>query len=301
MKWKISLWTLMVAALLAAIAAFVFVWSGVYNVGAIVQHTAPVYQLLEYAMRKSVNLRARAVVAPNLSQDALNHDARIAQGALLYRAHCLQCHGAPGVAPERFAMGMMPAPASLVGTAREWRPEQIYWAVSQGIKMSGMPAWEYRLSEQEIWAVVAFVRHLPQLAPHDYAQRYATGADASVGAGQDFPEKPERKSAQVESAASTAPRGDVAAGRRALHQYLCATCHVIPGVAGANKHVGPPLHGIATRKYIGGVLPNTPENMQRWLRDPQQFEPGSAMPNLGVSERDARDIAAFLATLDDPD
>jgi cytochrome c1 len=71
-------------------------------------------------------------------------------------------------------------------------------------------------------------------------------------------------------------------------------------VAGADKTVGPPLAGMATRAYIAGVLDNTPDNMLRWLRDPQQIKPRSAMPNLHIREKDVRDIAAYLYTLDQP-
>ena len=62
--------------------------------------------------------------------------------------------------------------------------------------------------------------------------------------------------------------------------------------------VGPPLAGIARRAFIAGVLPNTDDNMVRWLRAPQQIDPRSAMPTLGLGAQDAADIAAFLRTLD---
>jgi cytochrome c1 len=71
-------------------------------------------------------------------------------------------------------------------------------------------------------------------------------------------------------------------------------------VAGADATVGPTLAGIGARAYIGGSLPNTRENMMRWLRDPQQVKPGTAMPNLHIREGDVADIAAFLETLDKP-
>ena len=58
--------------------------------------------------------------------------------------------------------------------------------------------------------------------------------------------------------------------------------------------VGPSLRKLARRSYIAGVLPNTGENLVRWLREPQSIKPGTAMPDLGVGERDARDMAAFL-------
>jgi cytochrome c1 len=70
-------------------------------------------------------------------------------------------------------------------------------------------------------------------------------------------------------------------------------------VPGAWNYVGPALDQMGERAYIAGVLPNTPDNMERWLRDPAAVKPGTAMPDLGVSEQDARDIAAFLRTLPD--
>ena len=96
---------------------------------------------------------------------------------------------------------------------------------------------------------------------------------------------------------SGADRGDLQRGKLALQQYACVTCHVIPGVVGANKPVGPSLVGIGSRKYLAGAVPNTADNMIFWLRFPQQVAPGSAMPNLGVAPRDARDMAMFLETL----
>jgi cytochrome c len=91
--------------------------------------------------------------------------------------------------------------------------------------------------------------------------------------------------------------GDAAAGRAAMERYGCGSCHVIPGVPGAQGVVGAPLSEFARRTHIAGNLPNTPENQSRWLRDPQAIEPGTAMPNLGVSESDAVNIVAYLATL----
>jgi cytochrome c len=91
--------------------------------------------------------------------------------------------------------------------------------------------------------------------------------------------------------------GDAAQGQLAIDRYGCGTCHVVPGVPGAVGSVGPPLSEYARRAYIAGNLPNTPENLIAWLRDPQAIEPGTVMPNLNVSEVDARNLAAYLATL----
>lgn len=87
-------------------------------------------------------------------------------------------------------------------------------------------------------------------------------------------------------------------GARLMRQtYGCGACHVIPGVTGATGMVGPPLNEWSRRVYIAGSLANTPENLVFWIRQPQAVEPGTAMPDLGVTEPDARDIAAYLYSL----
>lgn len=91
--------------------------------------------------------------------------------------------------------------------------------------------------------------------------------------------------------------GDPARGPALMRKYGCQSCHTIPGVTGADGLVGPPLAGIASRSYIGGVLPNAPDNMLRWIRDPKAVDSLTAMPNTGVTPSDARHIAAYLYTL----
>jgi len=90
--------------------------------------------------------------------------------------------------------------------------------------------------------------------------------------------------------------GKVAAGQVAFGKYSCGACHTLLGVSGANGTVGPPLDGVAARGIIGGRLANNPANMMQWIQDPQHVSPGTAMPNLGVTPEDSRDIAAFLYT-----
>ncbi|HYC46693.1 MAG TPA: c-type cytochrome [Burkholderiales bacterium] len=91
--------------------------------------------------------------------------------------------------------------------------------------------------------------------------------------------------------------GDAERGRTLLSQYGCGTCHSIPGVRSANANVGPPLKGVANRVYLAGVLTNTPTNMVRWIRAPQDVDPRTAMPNMNVTEAHAQDIAAYLYRL----
>jgi len=98
-------------------------------------------------------------------------------------------------------------------------------------------------------------------------------------------------------AAESGSPGNVRHGRTLVAEIGCGSCHSIPGVADAHGRVGPPLDAVAGRMFIAGVLPNTPENMIRWLRTPQSVVPGNAMPNMELTDNDARDIAAFLYTL----
>ena len=91
--------------------------------------------------------------------------------------------------------------------------------------------------------------------------------------------------------------GNPQRGIRLIERDGCGTCHVIPGIDGADGVVGPPLTGVGRRIYLAGVLRNTPNNMTEWLVHPQAVIPGNAMPNMGLSDRQARDIAAYLYTL----
>ena len=100
-----------------------------------------------------------------------------------------------------------------------------------------------------------------------------------------------------DAAMANALGGDPARGHDMMRRYGCAACHMIPGVAGANGLVGPSLAGIANRAYIGGRLPNAPENMRRWIENPRAVDPMTAMPNVGVTPQDARHITAYLYTL----
>jgi putative membrane protein len=101
----------------------------------------------------------------------------------------------------------------------------------------------------------------------------------------------------TDSAAGQLTGGDPAQGRAAVSAYGCGACHSIRGVPGAVALVGPPLQGLGERAYIAGVLPNTPDNLVRWIMDPQGVDPRTAMPNLGVTAADARAIASYLYTL----
>lgn len=123
------------------------------------------------------------------------------------------------------------------------------------------------------------MQRLPYFSPDDYGRTAVPELDAH------------------EARANPASEVSIKRGRIALQQYACVACHRIPGITGHEARVGPPLAGVASRTIVGGVLPNSPDNLVRWIREPQKVSPRTAMPDLGVTERDARDMAAYLSTL----
>lgn len=86
-------------------------------------------------------------------------------------------------------------------------------------------------------------------------------------------------------------------GRQVIEQFNCGACHTIPGVRNARGLVAPPLYWFSRRTYVAGEVPNTPDNLIQWVRSPQSIEPKTAMPTLGLSDQQARDVAAYLYTL----
>lgn len=96
---------------------------------------------------------------------------------------------------------------------------------------------------------------------------------------------------------SIEPIGNAQHGKQLISSYGCGACHTVPGVHAARGMVGPPLYFFSQRTMIAGQLPNTPENLVRWIQHPKQIEPKTAMPELGLSTDEAYDIAAYLYTL----
>lgn len=91
--------------------------------------------------------------------------------------------------------------------------------------------------------------------------------------------------------------GNAKRGQELISRYGCGSRHTIPGIRSADGVVGPPLMFFSRRTFIAGEIPNSPDNATRWIRSPQSVEPKTAMPTLGLSEQDARDVVAYLYTL----
>jgi cytochrome c2 len=86
-------------------------------------------------------------------------------------------------------------------------------------------------------------------------------------------------------------------GAMIIARQACGSCHVIPGIEGADGQVGPPLTHFASRQTVAGKLPNTPDELVRFLRSPKAIMPGGAMPDLNLTNVEAREVAAYLYRL----
>lgn len=277
-KFKTIAKALLLTAFGAALLALATLALGLYNVAANRQHLQPVFSLLEFAVHRSVRRHASDVQVPVLDDPVL-----LQRGATCFRDKCLQCHGGPGMAQGDLGQGMQPLPGPLIDASKRWNAGELYWITRNGLKMTGMPAWEHHLSEDDLWAVVGFMHKLPQLSPREFAEWMLLDEREKTRCEPPMP-KPLLPA-------------DAERGRRALYAYACVGCHAIPGTVQSNPQVGPPLSGMARRTRIAGVLDNTPQNMEYWLRETQSIKPGTAMPSMGVGEQDARDMAAYLQTL----
>lgn len=161
--------------LLAGIALLV-IYSGAYNIAATEGHSGIGRWVLETTMRNSVVVRAGDIEAP-----AGFTPAAVVTGGSEYKAMCEHCHGGPNVERAGWARGIVPVPPRLSQAAREWRPNEIFWIVKHGIKMSAMPAFGETHDDEILWNITAFVEALPGMTGEQYAA-IPTGHGGSEGA-----------------------------------------------------------------------------------------------------------------------
>jgi mono/diheme cytochrome c family protein len=262
--------------LLGVIAGFVVLLSGAYSTAATTQHFKITHRLLDAGLRFSVRTGAADIKAPPLEDRGL-----IEQGLACFRSNCVHCHDSPATGRAEHAQGLLPTASSLVQTAREWPAEWLYYVTKKGVRMTGMPAWEYRLSEESLWSTVAFLKQLPFITRDEYLAMTHAARARQCAPSEELPSNRSRDLQKI-----------------VLRQYSCHSCHQIEGVTGPKAHVGPPLRDWSRRKYIAGVAPNTEENLVSWILDPQAMSPGTLMPDLHVAEAHAREMAAYLFALE---
>lgn len=171
--------TVFVLALVALLGAGVFLWSGIYNIGADDAHTRPVYSMLEMLRDRSITARSKELHPP----PDLNDPALIRQGAGNYDSMCTSCHLGPGMEENELSRGLYPKPPNL--SAEEiGNPAHHFWVIKHGIKASGMPAWGRSMQDQYIWGMVAFLQQLPKLSPEQYLEMVASSGGHSHGGGE---------------------------------------------------------------------------------------------------------------------
>lgn len=164
-----------IVAVLGGIAVFVF--SGVYDMGADAPHWPITRKIIEVMRDRAIAVRASDIRVPDLTNDQL-----ILKGAGQYAAMCVGCHLAPGIAESEIRPGLYPQPPNLSRHALD--PQTVFWVTKHGLKMSGMPAWGLGHDDATIWSIVAFVQKLPGMSPQQYKDIVAKAPpDEEMGAG----------------------------------------------------------------------------------------------------------------------
>jgi mono/diheme cytochrome c family protein len=147
------------------VAGLVVVYGGFYDVAASDRHWPVTQSLLDVARTRSIAFHAQGIPAPN----KLDAPSNMAMGVDHFAAHCAVCHGAPGVPRDDIAEGMYPQPPDLNDAAQHDSDAQLFWILKNGIKMTGMPSWADH-GDDDLWAIVAFLKKLPNMSEADYAK-----------------------------------------------------------------------------------------------------------------------------------
>ena len=176
MKTVLTRWCVVAILVLAAVG---FIYSGLYDVSASNPDRGLIRWALVTTQERSVHRRVEAlkgkIVVPNLEDPQ-----RIRTGLVHYHEMCTPCHGAPGVNISEIGQGLNPDPPELSDVGRD-APEETFWVVKNGIKMTGMPAFGVTHTDDEIWAIVAFLRRMGKLSPQEYQAHGAAGGAEDAG------------------------------------------------------------------------------------------------------------------------
>ncbi|MFO0609846.1 MAG: c-type cytochrome [Polyangiales bacterium] len=190
------------AALGLAVAGALVTLSGVVPIRASGGHFRAVTWFLEVAMRRSIATHAAGHTPPALDDPAL-----VLKGAGHYELACRSCHGSPLVPTSRLARAMLPPPPDLRFAAPHWDAAELFEIVKHGIKFTGMPAWPTQRRDDEVWAMVAFLRALPGLRAEGY-RRLVWGDLPRDVAAEEEPEAPPAPFATARCAPCHGPAGE---------------------------------------------------------------------------------------------
>lgn len=143
----------------------VFIYSGIYNVSAMVPHNKLTLWVINTVKDNSIDHHSEDIKVPDLSDTSL---VRI--GFINYRDMCVGCHGAPGIKRDEAGQGLYPKPPNLANSAKDTPPKQLFWITKNGIKFTGMPSFGKTQSDKKIWSIVAFIERLPYLDADKYKE-----------------------------------------------------------------------------------------------------------------------------------
>ena len=168
---KLFVTLLLLMAILIASATW-FLYSGTYNIAATQPHTSFTRWLFTTVRDQSIDEHANGIKVPRLTDSML-----IQTGARHYDSTCAVCHGAPGQKLSEISKGLNPSPPELHTGEIQRTDAELYWIVEHGIRMTGMPAFGPTHKEQDLWAIIAFVKQLRELKPEEYESMVKTGGE----------------------------------------------------------------------------------------------------------------------------
>lgn len=261
--WTRIVYSLVALFLLGVAGALLVAWSGIYSVAASHGHPPWLNWFLELGMRRSVEVNAPDLKAPDLTDPGL-----IALGASHFQGGCAPCHGAPGEPVNPVYQGMLPVPPKLQDHADNWSEDELHWIVKHGLQYAGMPGWAATQRDDELWAMVAFLRALPGLSEDDY-HRLASG-----------------------NAAFARPSAEqlIERGSSVSSLAVCSKCHDTADSPPTSDRV--PRLGGQSQAYLLRTLNDYRENH----RQSGFMEPVAAE----IPEEEMQAIAAWFSALDSP-
>lgn len=295
MRWvslpgrRALIYSVLIALLGGLFLGMAFIFSGIYNVAASVQHFDITNALIRLTLRRSVETRSVRIEQPpeNLSDEAL---ARL--GARHYALGCAPCHASPSATQSPVTAQMYPVPPPLSRAAEHWETDELFWIVKNGLKFTGMPAWPAQERDEEIWSLVAFLERLPEMSAEEYAT--LAGQEEQTGGGA------------VNFGFVHGPRVDVEE-----MTAFCATCHgdaksapvhaLAPGLAGQKRdYLQRALTEYAENRRPSGMMeplaaelgPDAIERLARYYAD----APAEAAPPSRPADPDAIRRGGIIAT-----
>jgi mono/diheme cytochrome c family protein len=149
---------------------------GWFDISAADAHMPIVRWFVHRVMIHGVGQRAAHVPVPATVPAAV-----VAGGLCEYQQHCQMCHGGPGVARDAWANGLNPTPPYLIDSHSHWTPQELYWIISKGVKMTAMPSWKMSMSDKQMWSIVAYLENMPKIPPGAY-RSWALSGECPSGA-----------------------------------------------------------------------------------------------------------------------